>query len=227
MVSLSEKNIEEQKSLLLNGSVILYGAGFSGRTILYFLQRHGITVKFFVDDDVMKQGSEISGVECISFAQMKDISKKENIHIIISSLYAKAILKELEILNVNIYECFDLLVDKTSIEFMRRRQKSMQVWKAEWKEIQNFLSDEESKAIWSVLYDFAVGKNVSYQQSFEISSSEDHYFVDPIPLLLNENSVLIDCGAYTGDMLGQIQRKHILLKHFMLLKQIQKYITYS
>lgn len=206
--SITQSNCENWRPILSEGKSVLYGAGSSGRKLLAVLRGVDIPVCFFVDDDTSKQGTIIDGIECISYDALGMLCQSNKVHVIISSLYAKAIIQKLQYLNVSLYDCFDWMTDenKNELDTLKLRRYSLDEWETAWENILGFLADEESLEIWRVLHGLVTTNQIDRNAFFSISSSEDHYFVKPIPLLLGEGSVLVDCGAYTGDMLGQIQQ---------------------
>lgn len=58
MKKLSQSNIREELS---SATVILYGAGITGKRIIELIRPFQISVKYIVDDDENKHGLKIGG----------------------------------------------------------------------------------------------------------------------------------------------------------------------
>lgn len=211
MKEITRENILSIRAELENKVVVLYGAGTSGRQAFQILNDLKIHVDFFVDDDPSKQGSIIEGLNCLSFDELKNKAENNEVSVILSSVFVKLILEKLKKIPVSVYELYAMLINECANVFDQcmSMNQDMASWDKKWNKLNEIFSDEESKNVWQLMNHVTKTRNVIKEEFIEISSLEEHYFVSPIPTLLNFNSVLIDCGAYTGDMLGQLLKNKI------------------
>lgn len=102
MIKVTPNNIG---NLLNDKSIILFGAGITGKTVCNLLMQHGVKVIYFVDDDARKIGQKIQNVEVISYQAFTDFcNKTEKVFVVMSSIYGKEILGRLnKIPNTYIY----------------------------------------------------------------------------------------------------------------------------
>ena len=211
MKAITRQNISEIKSELNGKVLVLYGAATAGRQVLELLSDLKISADFFVDDDAGKHGKIIEGLKCLSFDELKNLSQNNNVAVILSSIFSGSILEKLKTISVDCYEIYDMLYTEcvnSSQECLSMKQDKNS-WNEKWQSINNILQDEESKRVWQLMRYVADTKKVVKEKFMEICSGEEHYFVEPVKNLLNEKSVLVDCGAYTGDMLGQLTNNKI------------------
>ena len=211
MLEITHSNIQEVKKILSDSTVILYGAGTFGIQSINILKRKGIGADLFVDDDVNKQGTIVEGLPVLSYAELEEMSKQRLIHVILTSIYTRPILAKLEPLNIPVYQMYSLFIDEgeTCIDKLFSMKQSQHEWDNKYNIIERALEDELSKKIWKHLGYVSKSKDLKIENFLEIASAEEHYFVSPIPRLLKEQSVLVDCGAYTGDMMSQLMALHI------------------
>ena len=82
-------SIENNKSAdrFVKENVLIYGAGEAGRQLAVGLfQSNKYLLNGFIDDDVTIQGRDIMGLKVISFNDVKEISKKDNIDLILLAI---------------------------------------------------------------------------------------------------------------------------------------------
>ncbi len=211
MKEITRDNSAEIKRELENSTTFIYGAGTLGRQTLKLLNEMQLDADYFVDDDPSKHGTLVEGKKCFGFDDLKRISKSEKTSVIMGSSFARVILERLKTIPVEIYEIYSMLVSDcdNALDRCLSMKQSSADWNAKWHEVKHIFGDEESRRIWQLMADVANGGELLKERFIAVSSTEEHYFVSPIPQLLNENSVLVDCGAYTGDMLGQLTRNNI------------------
>ena len=199
-------NVGAIKSELQDKILVLYGAATAGHQVLELLSDLKITADFFVDDDKGKQGNIIEGLKVLSFDELKILSQNNKVAVILSSVFSGSILKKLKTISVECYEMYDMLYNDcvNAAEECLTLKQDKASWDKKWRDVNNFLYDENSKRIWELMRYVADTRNVVKEQFMAICSPEEHYFVKPIKDLLTADSVLVDCGAYTGDMLGQL-----------------------
>ena len=211
MKEITRVNIDAIKSDLEGKILTLYGAATAGRQVLQLLGELKITADFFVDDDTGKHGKIIEGLKVLSFDELKSLSQKNKVAVILSSVFSGSILDKLKTISVDCYEMYDMLYNdcvNAAAECLTMKQDKTS-WDKKWQAVDNILQDEESKRIWKLMRYVADTKDVVKESFMKICSPEEHYFVKPITNLLTADSVLVDCGAYTGDMLGQLANNKI------------------
>lgn len=211
MKEITRENISEIKSELKNKTVVLYGAGTTGKQALQLLSELNISADFFVDDDAAKQGKFIEGLKCLSFPELKSKSERSNVSVILTSVFSGTILEKLKPLSVDCYAMYDMLINDcpNAFEELISMKQDKSTWNKKWIRVKNIFEDEESLRVWNVIHHVADTRDTSKKYFTQICSREEHYFVSPIPTLLSNDSVLVDCGAYTGDMLGQLANNNI------------------
>ena len=107
MINYNIANLKNQLEPNKN-KVILFGAGDIGELSNYSLNKLGIVVDFFCDNDPKKHGSKYLGVEVISMDALKKLDK--NVNVLISNNYVITISKELKKEGFNkVYNCSELL----------------------------------------------------------------------------------------------------------------------
>lgn len=80
--------------------IICFGAGLRGIRTKAFLQSLKYDVAYFCDNDEMKWGTVVDGIEVISPDKMNDVYKAGGFCVLITSAYRKDIRKQLETLGI-------------------------------------------------------------------------------------------------------------------------------
>jgi len=94
---------------LLSGKtkVVLFGAGRWGKVALYSLLQRNVTVSYFCDSDVLKQGTQFCGVEVISPEKLAELGAET--HVFVSCNYILPVLSALKAIHfTNVYNCISL-----------------------------------------------------------------------------------------------------------------------
>ena len=122
-------NIPELKNKLSSADqmIVLFGAGDIGELANYSLNKLGLNVSFFCDNDKDKQGTKWCGIEVLSFDQL--IKLKKDTNIFISNNYSSSISANLKSCGfTNFYDCVELL-DQTN--FLNHKFKTLHPLKIE------------------------------------------------------------------------------------------------
>ena len=108
---INELNIIENLELLLESTLILYGAGLCGIETYYQLRYAGIGVAFFCDSESTKWGEFIDNVEIVSPEKLIELDREEDLVVIISTNKASAfeIIENLEKLELRTRNVITLL----------------------------------------------------------------------------------------------------------------------
>ena len=219
MQEITKENVKHLKEEYFTGACnVLYGAGDTGRQVGALLDELGIATEYCVDDDETKQGKSMDGKPIISRTELAALAEKQPVNVILASLYAKPMEQKLQGLPVQIFSIFGLYMsdEEHGLTTVLKLSQPEATWLEKMQKVKALFPDTLSRRILGVLEQ--VGKerrpdgrlSAPHQDWFaEIASSEEHCFVDPVPRLLDDTSVLVDCGAYTGDMLGQLVHRQI------------------
>ena len=103
-------NISELKNKLTSRGlmIVLFGAGDIGELSSYSLDKLGLKVNYFCDNDKDKQGTKRYGIKVLSFEEL--IKLKKDTNIFISNNYYSSISNELKSHGfTNFYDCVELL----------------------------------------------------------------------------------------------------------------------
>ena len=104
--------------------VVLFGAGDIGELSNYSLNRLGIEIDFFCDNNIKKHGTKYLGVEVISLDALKKLDR--NINIFISNNYVDTISKNLEKEGFKkVYNCSELL---KNTDFSKTKSVGLHPW---------------------------------------------------------------------------------------------------
>ena len=106
MIDYNIANLKNQLEPNKN-KVILFGAGDIGELSNYSLNKLGIVVDFFCDNDPKKHGSKYLGVEVISMDALKKLDK--NVNVLISNIVINHISISYEAL---CFKCLVFLLEK-------------------------------------------------------------------------------------------------------------------
>lgn len=101
--------IKERIQALTKGkSIMIFGTGEAGLKLYQFLNFIQVDVKYFIDNDVGKQNTELSGISIIAPETLKDHEKN---YIFIASMYYKEISEQLSLIRYSETEEFINFID--------------------------------------------------------------------------------------------------------------------
>ena len=184
-----EKALNNIKNLKRN--VVIWGASKGGEKVLKLARKHGIKVKSFVDKDPNKWGKEINKIKIIE----PDKVSKESF-ILIGSVYEKEIVCDIKRKGFRFYLGGLLTNMKFNIEGDKLIRKEQFI-----ESVLNILSDEDSKKTYLSMYLYAIDNDAS-----RISATEYNQYFHPL-VKPEENDIIVDGGAYTGDTVDLIMSK--------------------
>lgn len=169
--------------------ILLYGAGKYGRIALKNLNNSKIKVKYFVDDDLKRNNTDIEGIPVISFE--KAISECQDSFIVISNYYIKETVEKIERAGIDLSKVFfsnELLIESVEKTYLHEKRNELS-------KVYNFLGDYESKIIYKTIVESRLTHNIDVLSR---TCSNNQYF--PIDIIqLNENEIFVDGGAFDGD----------------------------
>lgn len=212
MKKLSQSNIREELS---SATVILYGAGITGKRIIELIRPFQISVKYIVDDDENKHGLKIGGGgEIISYAELLNLSQQFNrISVIVTSIYGKTILKNLDAIeNIQIYEMYDWVENMYGSNRWSNcmNEDDLALFKKETDSLKYSLADDESIQVLDGVYHYLRSKDLKC--IYDICSEYDQYFIPEIIDAIDKSLTIVDAGAYEGELYQTIKKHNIDLE---------------
>ncbi|MGH0601553.1 FkbM family methyltransferase [Bacillus mycoides] len=180
-------------------SIVLFGAGEIGVEYLRYFRAHHITDRLlFCDNDSRKRGTLIEGVPVISFDDLK--TKYSDSFILITSYqYSEEIsvqLKENELYH-NLIEHI-VASDIAFYLIFQNYSSVMSMNIADFNIVYNMLADEQSKHVFYERINYCITGN--REHLIPLKSRAPQYFESDI-IVLSEEEVFVDGGAFTGDTL--------------------------
>jgi FlaA1/EpsC-like NDP-sugar epimerase len=94
-----KKQIHISNSKPINPGIVIYGAGFSGKKIFEELKRNNENILYFIDDNKEKQNTYLFDIPIISFQNLIQIARNQNIktvYLTIPSLSKKKIINKID-----------------------------------------------------------------------------------------------------------------------------------
>ena len=186
-----------EKILRSEDVIYVWGTGQLGAWVPFFLHSVSVgAVTVFVDNDSAHWGHEVYGIPCIAPANLPVAENPLVIigtgaysRVIAAQLAAMGVQRILDISDFRLNELFDDLCGVAVQDLAARVEACFDA-----------LADEESCAVLLSklrgFFDFEAG--FGRQHYYEDVCRGDQYFQDDL-IHFTENSVLVDCGAYTGD----------------------------
>ena len=93
-----KKQNRASKSNSINPGIVIYGAGFSGKKIFEELKRNNENILYFIDDDKEKQNTYLFDIPIISFYNLIQVARNQDIktiYLTIPSLSKKKIINKI------------------------------------------------------------------------------------------------------------------------------------
>lgn len=183
-----EQESHYQKLIKYN-EFILFGASKVGEYALKYLSSLDKGVKFFCDNDELKWGKKILGVEIVSPDKLYNLDI--NIPILITSSFHKEIREQLINMNIeNIYYVYKLGSDDGFYDpnvILKNQEKINNLIR--------ILSDEKSKNVLENLLRF---RHTQENSLLEEIHEKDQYYPEGI-IKLKGDEIFVDAGTYNGD----------------------------
>ncbi len=201
MLHLDLGNVSED---FFDGTVVLYGAGYSSNIIANMLLSKGVTIDVIVDDDPMKWNTKWNDINIISAREFRDYicSHVGSIHCILAMIYGKTIEKRWGIYpNVLIYEMYDEycrkefggyyweIITNDKLEILESFTQNME---CRWADV---FSNNTLIGICRFL------RTGDFSHIHAICSEEEQYFITPVINYFKEIPLnIIDGGACKGEL---------------------------
>lgn len=112
--------VDDKLTIYSKGSVVVFGAGKSGRRIFRQLEFFGIDIEGFCDSDENKWGSTFEGKKVLSLEELKALKETGDIVVQIGSCYEREIEKQLLGMGIETYILYTEAV--TRLTFLRAKQ---------------------------------------------------------------------------------------------------------
>lgn len=181
--------IEEQ---IRGKKICMFPMGIAAKSTYQKLKNYGIEADFFSDSNPELWGTEFESKKCISKIQLSEM-KQENLVVIVESLYYKEIKQDLQKNGIkNILRVYPekFVTDKFVAEHKMDLDHCMNA-------VLDICADEKSKEVFKYLVNSWKMENCP-DNYFECIYEKNQYF-DPAIIMLHEDEVFVDGGAYIGD----------------------------
>lgn len=207
--------------------ICIYGGGYTGKVIINLFRRNGLIISNIIDDDIGLQNSEVEGIKVISFDDFCRIYKNEEVSIVLTSIYGKAILRKIEkCQNIKIYELFDwyseIIGNKEWIGKITKDEDLFDL-KQQWELIRKNLEDKESIDVLEGLWKYFNTKDLQYIE--KICTDADQYFIPEVIDSIKEPLHIIDAGAYRGELLHSIKKNNLCLEKWYCFEPDEENFT--
>ena len=195
---------EEVQKLLQREEAYIWGTGELGVWVPLFLRTHGGRAKAFIDAAPVRWGTEIAGLPCLA---PTDVPVQEDPLVIIGTgAYSRAVAEHLSAMGVR--RVLDISDFRLNELFDSIRDAAPDDVAAQVGACFDILADDASRAVLLAklrgFFDFEAG--FGRQRYYEDVCRGDQYFQDDL-IHFTEDSVLVDCGAYTGDTMQDFLRR--------------------
>lgn len=212
-------NKNDNPTVIKGEPLYLYGAGYTARICLNALKNSGFKVEALIDDDVMKQGTIIDSYLVLSYQEfVKKCEDEKSIHVILTSIYGKQIYNRVSCLpNVTIWEMYEWymnILDQQGLACEKCcEDKLLEEYKKNTDELKKYLADMESKNVYDAIYQYFKTNEISYL--VDICTEEESYFTKEVKRYFqNKDLVLVDAGAYEGELLRSITASGLKVKEW-------------
>ena len=184
--------------------IYIWGTGQVGQRAAHELRGMGGRLRAFVDNNRDCWGREMDGAPCISPAQLETV--RDPLVLIGVGLHSGAVAKQLAAMGVRrTLEMQDFYLNGMFADLLRADPADVAVRVERCFEL---LADEHSCDVLLAKLEgfFHFVPGFGRQNYYDRVCQGDQYFQDDL-IHFTENSVLVDCGAYTGDTLADFLRR--------------------
>ena len=176
--------------------IILFGAGFSMRTLIEKLLRENINIVCICDNDIDKQGKEVfNSLKILSFEESKKLYP-DALYIISSHNYFWEIYNNLlkhlpleQVCNID-FQCAHYFYGFTFKKYFLNNISGFE-------NVYNLFYDKFSKELFiQILRAHFTGERKEFDKAY---GGDDDWYLFKTLLKPNSHSIYLDCGAYDGD----------------------------
>ena len=222
MIHIEKERIPKE---LEDSHIYIYGGGYTGTVIINLFNQKRIRINGIIDDDEGLQGKKIQGIEVISFQSFHKIYETtNNISIVLTSIYGKAILKKLNSLsNLKVYELFDwyseIIGNREWINQITKEDELLTLRK-EWELLKENWSDKESVEVLKGLWRYFKTKNLN--DIADICTDKEQYFIPEVLRAIKQPLHIIDAGAYRGELLHSLLHNNLYFEKWYCFEPDQE-----
>ncbi len=213
-----EKNLLDQNKFFFENlekkpKIYIFGAFRNGAKFSKYCQNLGLKVAGFIDNDVLKQGTEFHGVPVLPVSAIN----KDDLVLIASGRHSVEIQKQLNKLGhkhwCNILQfLFWFEAPFHAENNFRNYVKDLFVNKQKYLHLINKFTDEESQRVLNHLIELRLTLNDKHA-AFVCDEFDKEYF-DPSIIKLGHTESFVDCGAFDGDTVERfMQGAHNQYQH--------------
>ena len=193
-----------RKLLREEQDIYIWGTGQVGQRAAHELRGMGGRLRAFVDNDPDRWGQEMDGTPCISPVQLQTVQDPlvligVGMHsgAVAGQLAAMGVRRTLEMQDFYLNEMFDDLLCADPVDVAVRVERCFEL-----------LADEHSCDVLLAKLEgfFHFTPGFGKQNYYDHVCRGDQYFQDDL-IHFTEDSVLVDCGAYTGDTMQDFLRR--------------------
>lgn len=171
--------------------IALYGAGKYGKVALHNIKKYlpQLEIIFFIDDNNVRNDSDIEGLKVLSLHEA--IKQEKNFNIIITNYYISSVLKKIEAEGFDLNKVFfwgQFLIEDVDYSYLVKNRDNLY-------SAYNSLGDNLSKIIFESMVSARINKNIDLLGR---TCETKQYFPQDI-FEWNDEEVFVDGGAYDGD----------------------------
>ena len=199
--------------------VYLWGTGQMGQWAAHLVRDMGGQLAAFVDNNAARWGMEMEGVSCISPEQLREAA--DRLVVIGVGMSGAAVAAQLA--DMNIRRVLDMPDFYLNSLFDDLRSVNPADVAARVERCFDLLADERSRDVLLAKLEgfFKFEPGFGNQKYYEDVCQGDQYFQDDI-IRFTEASVLVDCGAYTGDTMEDFLRRGYPFRKYIAYELTQQ-----
>ena len=184
-----------------NRPVILFGASLCGSEYMRLLEKNGIDVYCFVDDDEEKQKKFFCGKQVVSVKALKSLlNSQEKVYDVVISSYGpdKLYRRLMEVMpeySERIH-VVDFYLYENGLDYFRYFTEH----KDEVQKAQTLLSDDKSRSVFKNLLQYKISRNRYLIEEIQDDTSLQYF--DETIMCFSDEEIFLDLGAYNGDTIA-------------------------
>lgn len=182
-------------------NIYLFGAGGTCKSCIESIEENNVKINGILDNDINKWGKKIKGYDIFSPNKINEMDK-ENTAIMIS-----AVSNQYEIANelINKYKFNENSLYSYTNDFFEKAFKNCEIgYKEKLNKVIPLLEDENSKRYVEETVNNRITRNPLYLKGNSFINKQYEY---ANKVVLNEEDVIVDCGAYIGDTAELFMKK--------------------
>ena len=186
------------RELQQRSPIILFGASLCGKEYLEVLNKNGISIECFCDDNTDKQQSGFLGYKVISVDQLADtINDRNGGGVIVISSYGPLKLynrlKKFDASLLSKTKMVDFYLWEDGLDYYRYFTDHL----TEIEKAYALLADDKSRLTFKNLLQYKISRRPDLIEQIKDDAALQYF--DPAVVELDDHEVLLDLGAYIGD----------------------------